>query len=406
MALYNYRVRNNQGAIESGSMEAESEDAVLSKLKNMGFLVIELTKSSKAGKKNLSINLNFFSKIKNKDIAIFTRQFSTLILSGLSLIESLTVLGEQEPNKRFSEIILDVRKNIESGLSLSESLAKHEDVFSRLYISMVSAGEMGGTLDKTLDSLATFLEKENEMKMKIRNKSAYPKFVLVFAFVIVIAIIIFIVPTFKGIYVELGAELPSMTKILIFIGDLFKKWYFYLILIVLVVGGRNLYRKVIKTPKGRYQYDNLRISLPKIGDILKKISLSRFSRNLGTLTSAGVPILKALDIAKGISDNIIIDNAIEKIRIGIREGENIAIPMARFDIFPPMMIQMVSVGERSGSLDNMLNKIADFYDDEVSNSIDIIITIIEPMLLLLVGVIVGFIVISMYLPMFNVYKAM
>jgi len=406
MALYNYRVRNNQGAIENGSMEAESEDAVLSKLKNMGFLVIELTKSSEAGKKNLSINLNFFNKIKTKDIAVFTRQFSTLILSGLSLIESLTVLGEQESNKRFSEIIFDVRKNIESGLSLSESLAKHEDVFSRLYISMVSAGEMGGTLDKTLDSLATFLEKENEMKLKIRNKSAYPKFVLVFAFVIVIAIIMFIVPTFKGIYDELGAELPLMTNILIFIGDLFKRWYFYLILIILVVGGRSLYRKVIKSPKGRYRYDNLRISLPKIGDILKKISLSRFSRNLGTLTSAGVPILRALDIAKGISDNIIIDNAIEKIRIGIREGENIAIPMAKFDIFPPMMIQMVSVGERSGSLDSMLNKIADFYDNEVSNSIDIIITIIEPMLLLLVGIIVGFIVISMYLPMFNIYKAM
>jgi len=406
MALYNYRVRNNQGAIESGSMEAESEDAVLSKLKNMGFLVIELTKSSETGKRNLSINLNFLNKIKNRDIAVFTRQFSTLIFSGLSLIESLTVLGEQESNKRFSEIILDVRKNIESGLSLSESLAKHEDVFSRLYVSMVSAGEMGGTLDKTLDSLATFLEKENEMKLKVRNKSAYPKFVLVFAFVIVIAIIMFIVPTFKGIYDELGVELPLMTKILIFIGDLFKKWYFYLVLIILVVGGRNLYRKVIKSPKGRYHYDNLRISLPKIGDILKKISLSRFSRNLGTLTSAGVPILRALDITKGISDNIIIDNAIEKIRSGIREGENIAIPMAKFDIFPPMMIQMVSVGEKSGSLDSMLNKIADFYDNEVSNSIDIIITIIEPMLLLLVGIMVGFIVISMYLPMFNMYKAM
>lgn len=406
MALYNYRVRNNQGAIESGSMEAESEDAVLSKLKNMGFLVIELTKSSETGKRNLSINLNFLNKIKNRDIAVFTRQFSTLIFSGLSLIESLTVLGEQESNKRFSEIILDVRKNIESGLSLSESLAKHEDVFSRLYVSMVSAGEMGGTLDKTLDSLATFLEKENEMKLKVRNKSAYPKFVLVFAFVIVIAIIMFIVPTFKGIYDELGVELPLMTKILIFIGDLFKKWYFYLVLIILVVGGRNLYRKVIKSPKGRYHYDNLRISLPKIGDILKKISLSRFSRNLGTLISAGVPILRALDITKGISDNIIIDNAIEKIRSGIREGENIAIPMARFDIFPPMMIQMVSVGEKSGSLDSMLNKIADFYDNEVSNSIDIIITIIEPMLLLLVGIMVGFIVISMYLPMFNIYKAM
>jgi len=216
----------------------------------------------------------------------------------------------------------------------------------------------------------------------------------------------FIVPTFKGIYDELGVELPLMTKILIFIGDLFKKWYFYLVLIILVVGGRNLYRKVIKSPKGRYHYDNLRISLPKIGDILKKISLSRFSRNLGTLTSAGVPILRALDITKGISDNIIIDNAIEKIRSGIREGENIAIPMAKFDIFPPMMIQMVSVGEKSGSLDSMLNKIADFYDNEVSNSIDIIITIIEPMLLLLVGIMVGFIVISMYLPMFNIYKAM
>ena len=406
MTLYNYRVRNGKGEVENGSIEAKSEEEVLSKLKNMDFFIIELNKSKEAKAKGLNINLNIFNRINIRSVAIFTRQFSTLITSGLSLIESLTVLAEQEANKRFSDIIFDVRRNIESGLSLSESLAKHKDVFTRLYISMVSAGEMGGTLDKALDRLATSLERENEMNLKIRNKTAYPKFVLGFAVIVLMALILFIVPTFKGIYDELGAELPLMTKIVIFVGDLFKKWYFYLILITLVVGGRYLFRKIINSPKGRYYYDSIRIGFPKIGDILKKISLSRFSRNLGTLISAGVPILRSLDIVKGVADNIIIDNAISDIRIGIKEGESISVPMSKFHIFPPMMIQMVSVGEKSGSLDDMLNKIADFYDNEVSNSVDIIVTVIEPLLLLLVGFIVGFIVISMYLPIFNIYQAM
>jgi len=283
-------------------------------------------------------------------------------------------------------------------------MAKYPQVFSKLYISMISAGESAGVLDETLDKLANFLEKEENIRLKIKNKTAYPKFVLGFAVVIMIAIIIFIVPTFQGIYEELGVPLPAITRFIIAIGDLFKKFYTYIILILLIVGGRLAFRKFITTPRGRYIFDNIRISFPKIGEIIKKISLARFSRILGTLISAGVPILRSLDIIRGVSDNVIIDSALEDIKNNISEGESISIPMARYKIFTPMMIQMVAVGERSGALDDILAKVADFYDEEVSNSIETIITVLEPILLLIVAVMVAIIVLSLYLPLFNVYQ--
>ncbi|MDZ7838188.1 MAG: type II secretion system F family protein [Actinomycetota bacterium] len=219
-----------------------------------------------------------------------------------------------------------------------------------------------------------------------------------------VAIVIFIVPTFQGIYDELGADLPLLTKAIIAIGDQFKKFYTYIIIIVLVVGGRLAFKKFIESPQGRYIFDNFKISLPKVGEIIKKIALARFTRILGTLISAGVPILRSLDIIKGVSDNAIIDNALEDIKDNISEGESISVPMYKYKVFTPMMVQMVAVGERSGSLDTILNKVADFYDEEVSNSIDTIITVLEPIMLLVVAVMVAIIVLSLYLPLFNVYQ--
>ncbi|MCG9478897.1 MAG: type II secretion system F family protein [Actinomycetia bacterium] len=403
MAIYNFKAKTSQGELIEDSMESPSQDVVLSKLRDMNYFVIEVREAKKTAK-SINFDISFLNRIKLRDIGVFTRQFSTLISSGMSLIESLEVLRQQADNKKFSEIILGVRRSIESGLTLSESMARYPKVFSKLYISMISAGESAGVLDQTLDKLANFLEKEENIRLQIKNKTAYPKFVLGFAVIIMVAIVIFIVPTFQGIYDELGADLPLLTKAIIAIGDQFKKFYTYIIIIVLVVGGRLAFKKFIESPRGRYIFDNFKISMPKIGEIIKKIALARFTRILGTLISAGVPILRSLDIIKGVSDNAIIDNALEDIKNNISEGESISIPMSKYKVFTPMMVQMVAVGERSGSLDSILNKVADFYDEEVSNSIDTIITVLEPILLLVVAVMVAIIVLSLYLPLFNVYQ--
>ena len=257
-----------------------------------------------------------------------------------------------------------------------------------------------------MNDLADFLENEEEIKLKVRNKTAYPKFVLAFAVVISLVIIIFLVPTFQGIYDELGAELPMITQIIISIGNLFKKFYFYIILAVVVFGGRYLFRKFVRSPRGRYLMDRIKLNIPKFGDLFRKMSLSRFSRHFGILLATGVPILSSLEIAKGVADNVLIDNALEKIRKGIREGENISGPMSGMEVFPPMMVQMMAVGEKTGTLDEIASKIADFYEKEVSNTIDILVTILEPIMLLFVALFIGIIVISMYLPMFNIYQNM
>jgi len=322
----------------------------------------------------------------------------------MSLMEALTVLVEQTVNKKLQTVLTDVRNNIESGLSLSEALQKQKNVFSRLYISMVNAGEMAGILDRTLNDLAVFLEKENNMQLQIKNKTAYPKFVLAFAVIVMLALIIFIIPIFQDAYQGLGAQLPLLTRMVISFGNTLKTPWFYLIVAVLFFGGRFLLRKSLTTPKGRYFFDNMRMHIPKLGPLVKTISLSRFSRTLGVLLASGVPILKSLEIVKGVSNNSIIDNAISEIKDSIRQGENISIPLSRFKIFPQMFIQMVNVGEKSGTLDIILNKVSDFYDSEISSSIEILMTVLEPLMLILVAGMIAVVVIAMYLPMFKIFQ--
>lgn len=410
MTAFNYTVRNLTGELVKGSIDAETQDMVVSKLREMDYFVVsidEIKESkpltlSKGGSKSFS----FFNRIKIRDMVVFTRQFATLISSGMSLLESLTVLEKQTINPKFSNIISEIRINVESGHSLSESMAKYSNVFTDIYISLIRAGEAGGVLDKTMNDLAEFLEKEEEIRLKIRNKTAYPKFVLGFAVVITFVIIVFLVPTFESIYEELGAQLPIITEVIIYIGNLFKNIYFYLILGVLIFGGRYFFKRAMRTPRGKYVMDNIKINIPKFGDMFKKMSLSRFARHFGVLLTTGVPILSSLEISRGVAGNVLVDNAIDRIRKGIREGENIADPMSKMTVFPPMMIQMMAIGEKTGTLDEIAIKIADFYDREVSNSIDILVTILEPLMLLFVAGVIGAIVMSMYLPMFNIYQAM
>ncbi len=405
MAIYNYKVKNIAGEIITGSIDAASEEAALSELKQKNYFIVDISPPSAFSKElTLKSGIGFLNKIKPRDLAILTRQFSILINSGMSLMESLSILIEQTVNKKLKMILIDVMNNIEGGLSLSEALSKHKEVFSKLYISMVNAGEMGGVLDKTLNDLSVFLEKENDIQLKIKNKTAYPKFVMGFAIVVVIVLVIFIVPSFQDAYEGLGAELPLLTRMVLGISDLFKSIWFYLISAIVIIGGKFLIGKYLGTPKGKLQFDKIRMRIPKFGDVIKKIALSRFARTLGILISAGVPILKSLDIVKGVPNNMVIDNAISEIKESIRQGENIAIPLSRYSIFPPMFIQMVNVGEKSGTLDVILSKVSDFYDSEISHSIEILMTILEPIMLVFVAGMVAFVVIAMYLPMFKIYQ--
>jgi type IV pilus assembly protein PilC len=405
MATFEYRAKDRNGEILTGSLDASSEDALISKLKDQDLFVLDIKRFRDEKEKGLSRNIKFFERIKTRDLVVFTRQFSTLITSGMSLIESLVVLEKQTTGDKFRAIISRVRRDIESGYSLSEAMTKHK-IFSRLYISLIRAGETGGVLDESMENLANFLEKDEKVRMQVRNKTAYPKFVLGFALVVTLVIIIFLVPTFEDIYADLGAELPAMTKAVILVGNLFQNIFFYIILIVIIVGGRFLFHKYRETPNGRKTIDTIRINIPKMGDVIKKMALSRFARYLGTLLAAGVPILSALDIVRGVTDNILIDNAIGDIKENIRKGESISGPMSNYAIFPPMMVQMTAVGERTGTLDTNLVKVSDFYDSEVENSIEILLTMLEPIMLMVVALLVGIILISMYLPLFNIYQAM
>lgn len=405
MATFKYKARDKSGEILSGSMETASEDTLVSSLKEKGLLVLDITKTKDDKKTGLKRDIALFDRVKARDLVVFTRQFSTLISSGMSLIESLVVLENQTSSEKFRKIIEHIRVDIESGHSLSEAMGKHK-IFSRLYISLIRAGETGGVLDQSMENLADFLEKDEKVRLQVRNKTAYPKFVLGFAVVITLVIIVFLVPTFKEIYDDLGVQLPAMTRAVIWVGDLFTNIFFYLIIIVIAVGGRYLFRWYRNTPNGARTIDTIRINVPKMGPIIKIMALSRFARYLGTLMAAGVPILSALDIVRGVTDNVLLDNAISDIKENIRKGENISTPMAEYSIFPPMMVQMTAVGEKTGTLDTNLVKLSDFYDSEVENSIEIMLTILEPMMLLVVALLVGTIVISMYLPLFNVYQAM
>jgi len=408
MSTYNYTVKSLTGDLVEGSIDADTQDSVVAKLKDMGYFIVNIDKfkEDKVKIKNKTLSFSIFNRIKPREMVVFTRQFATLISSGMSLLESLIVLEKQTTNPKFATIISEIRMYVESGHSLSESMERHTNIFNRLYVNLVRAGEAGGVLDRTMKDLADFLEKEEEIKAKVRNKTAYPKFVLAFAVIITFVIIVFLVPTFEGIYDELGATLPAITQIIISIGSLFKKIYFYIILAVVVFGGRYLFKKFVRSLRGRYLMDRIKIHIPKLGDLFKKMALSRFSRHFGILLATGVPILNSLEIAKGVADNILISDALEKIKKGIREGENISDPMSSMEVFPPMMVQMIAVGERTGTLDDISAKIADFYEKEVSNSIDILVTILEPVMLLFVAMLIGTIVLSMYLPMFNIYQNM
>ncbi len=395
---YAYKVKDRTGKVVTGSLEADSQGAVVAKLRESGLTVIKVAEASESAGLKKEITL-FKKKVKLKDITVFSRQFATMINSGLSLIKALAVLAEQTQNPTLSEIILQVKKDIESGQSLSEALAKHPKAFSRLYISMVKAGETGGVLDVVLIKVAEYYEKEIALKSKIKSAMTYPTVMAVVATLIVFAMLTFVVPVFVKMFDQLGGELPLPTKILLSIsGGIRRFWY---LMIVLAIGSRYGFKYLKNTDFGRLKLDQLKLRLPVFGQLNSKLSLARFTRTFGTLIASGVPILQALDIVADTANNVIVSDAVRGSRSSIKEGETIAKPLSESPIFPPMVVHMVSVGEETGALDSMLIKIADFYDEEVSAMVEALTSLIEPLMIVFMGLVVGGILIALYLPMFK-----
>jgi type IV pilus assembly protein PilC len=341
-----------------------------------------------------------FKKIKPKSLQVFSRQFATMIEAGLNVVAALVILEEQTDDRYLAEVIGELRADIEGGLLLSEAMSRHPRVFSRLYVSMVEAGEAAGILDEVLDRVAVQIEKDAAIKRRIKGAMIYPAVVLSFAFIVLSAMLLFVVPIFQKIFDDLGGELPTLTQYVVWASNMMRSyWYIIFPAVILMVFG---VRKLMRTTRGRRVWDRMKLHLPaKIGDVVSKVAMARFSRTLGTLVAAGVDIISALEITGTTSGNWVVEQALVKVRERVHEGVTMAEPLIDDPVFPPMVSQMVKIGEETGELEKMLGKIADFYEDEVDAAVKALTSIIEPLMMVLVGAVVGVIIIAMYLPMFK-----
>jgi type IV pilus assembly protein PilC len=397
MPYFNYTIRDANGQTRSGKVEAPNAEELKKRLQSEGLQVLEVTEDRKAPR----VPAGGYGRVKLSDLAIFARQFSTMLDAGVSLIRCLDVLQAQTNNARLRKILMDLSARVESGESLSRSMARHPKAFSQLIIGLIRAGEVGGVLEESLQRIAGFLEKDVELRRKIRSALTYPVIVLLAAIGIVIFLVSWLVPQFAQLFKELGIkEMPAPTQFLIDLSALFtQRWY---VVIIAVVAILIAYKLFVSTRVGRRVADRVKLRVPVFGPLHHKIVMARFSRTMGTLLASGVPILQAMETVAGVVGNSVVSDAVIESRARIREGEKIADPLQRSKMFPPMVVHMVSVGEESGSLDHMLNKIADFYENEVEMTIASLTAAIEPVMIVLLGFIVGFIVISMFLPMIEV----
>ncbi|BCW94561.1 MAG: type II secretion system F family protein [Fimbriimonadales bacterium] len=397
MPYFNYTIRDANGQTRSGKVEAPNAEELKKRLQAEGLQVLEVSEDRKAPR----VPAGGYGRVKLSDLAIFARQFSTMLDAGVSLIRCLDVLQAQTNNARLRKILMDLSARVESGESLSRSMARHPKAFSQLIIGLIRAGEVGGVLEESLQRIAGFLEKDVELRRKIRSALTYPVIVLLAAVGIVIFLVSWLVPQFASLFKELGIkEMPAPTQFLIDLSALFtQRWY---VVIIAVVAILIAYKLFVSTRVGRRVADRVKLRVPVFGPLHHKIVMARFSRTMGTLLASGVPILQAMETVAGVVGNSVVSDAVIESRARIREGEKIADPLQRSKMFPPMVVHMVSVGEESGSLDHMLNKIADFYENEVEMTIASLTAAIEPVMIVLLGFIVGFIVISMFLPMIEV----
>ncbi len=396
MPVFAYSGRTRQGQSVNGEMEASNAEAVVNTLRKQQII----TTSVRAKPKDIEISIpGFGGKVSEKDVAIFTRQFSTMIDAGLPLVQCLEILASQQDKKTFQKVLVQIRQDVEGGATLAAALKKQPKTFTDLYANMVEAGEAGGILDTILNRLAAYIEKSITLKKRVKSAMIYPSTIVAVAVVVVTFLLLFVIPTFKSMFEGFGATLPLPTRIVLGLSNLLRRYFVFGLagIIGAVVGLRYYY----KTPAGRKQIDTLLLKAPVFGMLLRKVAVAKFTRTLGTLISSGVAILDGLEITARTAGNKVVEEAIMKTRVSIAEGKTIAAPLKETTVFPPMVVQMIAVGEQTGALDSMLSKIADFYDEEVDTAVANLTSLLEPLLMVFLGVVIGGVVIAMYLPIFK-----
>lgn len=401
MAVYVYKAKTPQGGVTTGSVEADNEKMVVAKLRAQQLTIMSITPEKKKGDISFSMPKFFKKKVKVsvKDLAIFSRQFSTMINAGVPVLQSLNIIIDQLENPGFKDVVKKIKEDVNQGSTLSDAIAKFPNVFSTLYINMIKAGEAGGLLDTILQRLSSYLEQADSLKRKVKSAMTYPIVVSSIATAVVIFLLAFVIPTFKDVFSSMGGKLPLPTQILVTVSETVRRYIFFL------VGGVTAFiitfMRLIKTTKGQKIWHRVQLKLPMFGMLLKKVAVSKFTRTLGTLVKSGVPIVQALEIVAKTSGNTVVEEAIVNAKNSIKEGESITNPIRECGIFPPMVVQMISVGEETGAMDEMLIRVADFYDDEVETAIEGLTSMIEPLLMVFMGVTIGAIVVAMFMPMFE-----
>ncbi len=395
MNTYQYSAKDKSGKTVSGSLDAPSESEAADILHKKELVIVSLGEVRKKAVKQKEKG-----GVKQDDLVIFSRQLATMIDAGIPLVQSLSILGEQIESKALKSVVVSVRQDIEAGISFCDALDRHPKVFSELFINMSKAGEASGMLDEVLDRLATYLEKTAALNRKIKSSLVYPAVVISMAIIITSVLLLKVVPTFKGIFEMLGGKLPLPTQILITASDILRQYFIFVVIALILLG--ILLKKYIDTKKGRYNFDKLKLRVPVLGQLFRKVALAKFSRTFSTLVKSGVAILNALDIVAKTSGNRIVEEAIANCRIAVRNGEPIAKPLSKSRVFPPMVCRMIGVGEQTGQLEKMLSKIADFYDEQVDAAVSALTSIIEPLVIALLGIIIGGIVIALFMPIFKI----
>src|SRR5579884_56911 len=399
MPTFTFKAMDLAGVPARGEVDAVSKQDVADQLKQRGLIVLDIANKYRSRE----INIELFARVKADELAVMTRQLSTMVSSGMTILRSLYVLESQTKSKLLKETLGAVRRDVEAGLLFSDAIERHPKVFSPLYVAMVRAGETGGVLEAALLRVADQLEKDASLRRQIRAATIYPSLVISFALIVLLALVAFLIPVFEGVFKQFGGQLPTLTQFMVNFSHLVRDQWYILILVIggLVVG----FLKWKKTKRGRPQWDAFKLRIPlKIGDVVQKVAIARWSRTLSSLTAAGVPIMQALEITGKTAGNAVIESSMGDVIASVKAGGTISEPLRKAKEFPAMVAHMVGVGEETGALDAMLSKIADFYEDEVEAAVKALTSILEPAMIIFVGSIVGVIVVSMYLPLFNVYN--
>ncbi|HEX7106314.1 MAG TPA: type II secretion system F family protein [Acidothermaceae bacterium] len=398
---FQYSVRDRAGKVITGSIDADSQAAVAARLKSMGYAPLSIDAAHAGLKKEITIP-GFGKRVKLKDLAVMARQFATMINSGLSLLRALSILSEQTENKELARVLVEVRNDVQTGQSLSSAFAKHPAVFPALVINMTKAGEVGGFLDQVMLQIADNYEAEVKLRGKVKSAMTYPVVVLCIALLAVVGMLIFVVPTFANMFKTLGGKLPLPTQVLVDLSRQLK--LLGPVILVLVIVGLVVWRRVKRTQQVREFVDPLKLRLPVFGSLFQKIAISRFSRNLGTMMHSGVPILQSLDIVADTTGNVVLAKAVRDVQDSVRSGEALTAPLSKHAIFPPMVVQMMAVGEDTGALDAMLHKISEFYDQEVESTTESLTALIEPLMIAVLGGVIGSMIVALYMPIFKIFN--